>query len=170
MPGKGYSTVGMKPVITSRLQEATDKSYPGMFLPSTLIIIMNEVKKGYYSVESHKIKLDLSGRYNTITIRSDVKEWFVENHEKLGKEYEERYNVKCFTKFVSYFIINMLESKSNAQNHSISLKESDFNWLQEEYKKQKNNLQGVSSFERFADIYINDLLGKIKAAKEILTL
>ena len=46
MPGKGYSTVGMKPVITSRLQEATDKSYPGMFLPSTLIIIMNEVKKG----------------------------------------------------------------------------------------------------------------------------
>jgi len=170
VPGKGYSTVGMKPVITSRLQEATDKSYPGMFLPSTLIIIMNEVKKGYYSVESHKIKLDLSGRYNTITIRSDVKEWFVENHEKLGKEYEERYNVKCFTKFVSYFIINMLESKSNAQNHSISLKESDFNWLQEEYKKQKNNLQGVSSFERFADIYINDLLGKIKAAKEILTL
>jgi hypothetical protein len=170
VPGKGYSTVGMKPVITSRLQEATDKSYPGMFLPSTLIIIMNEVKKGYYSVESHKIKLDLSGRYNTITIRSDVKEWFVENHEKLGEEYEERYNVKCFTKFVSYFIINMLESKSDAQNHSISLKESDFNWLQEEYKKQKNNLQGVSGFERFADIYINDLLGKIKAAKEILTL
>ena len=170
MPGKGYSTVGMKPVITTRLQEATDKSYPGMFLPSTLIIIMNEVKREYYSVESHKIKLDLSGRYNTITIRSDVKEWFVENHEKLGEEYEERYNVKCFTKFVSYFIINMLESKSDAQNHSISLKESDFNWLQEEYKKQKNNLQGVSSFERFADIYINDLLGKIKAAKEILTL
>ena len=32
----------------------------------------------------------------------------------------------------------MLESKSDAQNHSISLKESDLNWLQEEYKKQKN--------------------------------
>jgi len=170
MPGKGYSTFGMKPVITTRLQDATDKSYPGMFLPSTLIIIMNEIKRGYYSVESHKIKLDLSGRYNTITIRSDVKEWLVENHEKLCKEYEERYNVKCFTKFVSYFIINMLESKSDAQNHSISLKESDFNWIQEEYKKQKKDLQGISSFERFADIYINDLLGKIKAAKEILTL
>ena len=170
MPGKGYSTFGIKPVITTRLQEATDKSYPGMFLPSTLIIVMNEIKRGYYSVESHKIKLDLSGRYNTITIRSDGKEWLVENHEKLGNEYEERYNVKCFTKFVSYFIINMLESKSDAQNHSISLKESDFNWLQEEYKKQKKDLQGISSFERFADIYINDLLGKIKAAKEILTL
>jgi len=170
MPGKGYSTFGMKPVITTRLQEATDKSYPGMFLPSTLIIIMNEIKRGYYSVESHKIKLDLSGRYNTITIRSDVKEWLVENHERLAKEYEEKYNVKCFTKFVSYFIINMLESKSDAQNHSISLKESDFNWLHEEYKKQRKSLQGISSFERFADIYINDLLGKIKAAKEILTL
>jgi len=170
MPGKGYSTFGMKPVITTRLQEATDKSYPGMFLPSTLIIIMNEIKKEYYSVESHKIKLDLSGRYNTITIRSDVKEWLVENHEKLGKEYEERYGVKCFTKFVSYFIINMLESKSDAQNHSISLKESDFDWLHEEYKKQKKNLEGISSFERFADSYINELLVKIKAAKEILTM
>ena len=170
MPGKGYSTFGMKPAITSRLEEATDKSYPGMFLPSTLIIIMNEIKRGYYSVESHKIKLDLSGRYNTITIRSDVKEWLVENHEKLGEEYEERYNVKCFTKFVSYFIVNMLESKSDAQNHAISLKESDFNWLQQEYKKQKKNLKGIPNFEQFADIYINDLLGKIKAAKEILTL
>ncbi len=170
MPGKGYSTFGMKPVITTRLQEATDKSYPGMFLPSTLIIIMNEIKRGYYSVESHKIRLDLSGRYNTITIRSDVKEWLLENHEKLGKEYEEKYNVKCFTKFVSYFIINMLESKSDAQNHSISLKESDFDWLQEEYKKQRKSLEGIASFERFADVYINDLLGKIKAAKEILTL
>ena len=170
MPGKGYSTFGMKPVITARLQEATDKSYPGMFLPSTLSIMMNEIKRGYYSVESHKIKLDLSGRYYTITIRSDVKEWLVENHEKLGEEYEERYNVKCFTKFVSYFIINMLESKSDAQNHAISLKESDFNWLQQEYKKQKKNPEVITSFERFSDVYINDLLGKIKAAKEILTL
>ncbi len=47
MPGKGYSTVGMKPAITNRLQEATDLNYPGMFLPSTLIIMMNEVKRGY---------------------------------------------------------------------------------------------------------------------------
>ncbi|MEK0321680.1 MAG: hypothetical protein QQN64_04965 [Nitrosopumilus sp.] len=64
----------------------------------------------------------------------------------------------------------MLESKSDAQNHAISLKEADFNWLREEYKKQKNNHQGISSFERFADSYINELLVKIKAAKEILTL
>jgi len=169
MPGQGYSTFGMKSVITTSLQDATDKSYPGMFLPSTLIIIMNEIKRGYYSVDAHKLKLDLSGRYNTITIRSDVKEWLVENHKKLGDEYEKKYGVKFFTKFVSYFIVNMLESKSNAQNHSISLKESDFSLLQEEYEKQKKG-QGITSFERFADSYINELLVKIKAAKEILTL
>ncbi len=173
MPGQGYSTFGMKPVITTRLQEATDKIYPGMFLPSTLIIMMNEIKMGYYSVEPHKFKLDLSGRYNTITIRSDVKEWLVENHKKFGDEYEKRYNVKCFTKFVSYFILNMLESKSDAQNHSISIKESDFNWLQEEYEKQKKsskNSNKNTSFERFTDDYINELLVKIKAAKGILTI
>ena len=64
----------------------------------------------------------------------------------------------------------MLKSKNDTQNHAISLKESDFNWLQVEYKKQKNKLQGISSFERFADSYINELFVKIKAAKEILTL
>ena len=137
MPGKGYSTFGMKPVITTRLQEATDKSYPGMFLPSTLIIIMNEIKRGHYSVESHKIKLDLSGRYNTITIRSDVKDWLVKNHKKFGDEYEKKYGVKCFTKFVSYFIVNMLESKNDAQNNSISLKESDLIGFKKSTKNRK---------------------------------
>ena len=170
MPGKGYSTFGMKPVITTRLQEATDKSYPGMFLPSTLIIIMNEIKRGYYSVDAHKIKLDLSGRYNTITIRSDVKEWLVENHRKLGEEYEKKYGVKCFTKFVSYFIVNMLESKYDSNNHSIHIRESDFKCLQKEYQKQKNNSHENLNFEQFVDGYINDLFGKINAAKEILTL
>jgi hypothetical protein len=173
MPGKGYSTVGMKPVVIAKLQEATDDNYPGMFLPSTLIIMMNEIKRGYYSIKSHNIMLDLSGRYNTITIRSDVQQWLDENYEQLGKEYEEKYRVKCFTKFVSYFIINMLESKNNAQNNSISLKESNFEWLQEEYRRQKNNLDGsdeIPSFERFVDLYINNLFRKINAAKEILTL
>jgi len=114
MPGKGYSTFGMKPVITSRLQEATDKSYPGMFLPSTLIIIMNEIKKGYYSVASHKIKLDLSGRYNTITIRSDVKDWLVENHERLGEEY-----VIGFVAALVGAIIENISSKFIDDNFSI---------------------------------------------------
>ena len=173
MPGKGYSTVGLKPVILNRLQEVTERNYPGMFLPSTLIIMMNEIKRGYYSVESHNIRLDLTGRYNTITIRSDVQHWLEENHENLAEEYEERYKVKCFTKFVSYFIVNMLESKIDAQNHAISLKESDFEWLKIEYQKQKNSLDHLNdfpSFERFADMYINQLFSKIKAAKEILTI
>ena len=173
MPGKGYSTVGLKPVILNRLQDVTERNYPGMFLPSTLIIMMNEIKRGYYSVESHNIHLDLTGRYNTITIRSDVQQWLEENHETLGKEYEEKYKVKCFTKFVSYFIVNILESKIDAQNHAISLKESDFEWLKIEYQKQKNsldNLNNFPSFERFADMYINELFSKIKAAKKILTI
>jgi len=170
MPGKGYATVGMKPTVIARLQEVTDKNYPGMFLPSTLIIMMNEVKRGYYSVEPHDIKLDLTGHYNTITIRSDVQEWLEENQERLGEEYEERYRAKCFTKFVSYFIINLLESKYDANSHAIHLREEDFKCLQHEYLKQKNNFPENLSFERFVDGYINGLFGKIKAAKEILTI
>ncbi|CAI9830602.1 conserved hypothetical protein [Nitrosopumilaceae archaeon] len=173
MPGKGYATIGLKPAIVSKLQEVTDKNYPGMFLPSTLIIMMNEVKKGYYSVEPHKIRLDLSGHYTTITIRSDVRQWFAENHEGLGAEYEERYRVKCFTKFVSYFITNMIESKHSAQNHVINIKESDFEWLRREYEKQKSDPRRapqMPGFDRFADAYINGLFGKIKEAKEILTI
>ncbi|MDH3610911.1 MAG: hypothetical protein OEM79_04025 [Nitrosopumilus sp.] len=170
MPGKGYATVGMKPAVTTRLQEVTDKSYPGMFLPSTLIIMMNEVKRGYYTVEPHDIKLDLTGHYNTITIRSDVQEWLEENQQQLGEEYEEKYRAKCFTKFVSYFIINLLESKYEANNRAINLRESDFKCLQKEFQKQKNISHDSISFEKFVDGYINELFGKIKAAKEILTI
>ena len=44
MPAKGYSTIGMKPAVISKLQDVTDRNYLGMFLPSTLIIMMNEIK------------------------------------------------------------------------------------------------------------------------------
>jgi hypothetical protein len=173
MPGKGYATIGLKPAILSKLQDATDKNYPGMFLPSTLIIMMNETKRGYYSVESHNIRLDLSGHYNTITIRADIQQWFEANYEELGEEYEQKYRVKCFTKFVSYFIINVLESKFDGQTHAINLKESDFEWLKKEYQKRpanQGNYDDEPSFEQFADKYINNLFGKIKAVKEILTM
>ena len=173
MPAKGYSTIGLKPAILKKLHEITDKSYPGMFLPSTLIIMMNEIKNGSYSVELHNIRLDLSGHYNTITIRLDVQQWLEKNYKQSGVEYGERYRIKSFTKFVSYFIINALESKLNNQSHSISLKESDYEWLQKEYKKHKAKIadfQEVPSFERFADGYINNLFEKIKAAKKILTI
>jgi len=43
MPGKGYSTIGVKPAVMERVQYSTDRNYLGMFLPSTLIIMMNEV-------------------------------------------------------------------------------------------------------------------------------
>ncbi len=172
MPGKGYATIGLKPSIVTKLQDMTDRYYPGMFLPSTLIIMMNEIDRGFYSVEEHDIKINFSGRYNSITIRSDIRYWFEKNYEELGDQYEKRYGTKCFSKFISYFIVNLFESKINAQNHVIRLKESDFDWLHQEYvklRKNSNSKYDVQNFERFADVYINDLLGKIKAAKEILT-
>ena len=172
MPGKGYSTIGLKPSILSLLESLTNTFYPGMFLPSTLIILMNEVKQGHYSVETHKITVDLTGRYNTLTIRSDVKEWLEDNHMQLAEEYEARYKIKCFAHFVGYFLANLFESKFDSQRNVIRLKESDFDWLQKEYQKYcrtSKNKSGRISFERFADYYINELLQKIKAAKKILT-
>ena len=65
MPGKGYSTIGVKPSVMEKLHQVTDRNYLGMFLPSTLIIMMNEVKAGRYKIHTHKLRLDLTGRYNT---------------------------------------------------------------------------------------------------------
>lgn len=172
MPGKGYSTIGLKPSVLSLLESLTNTFYPGMFLPSTLIILMNEVRLGYYSVESHKIAVDLSGRYNTLTVRSDVKGWLEDSYGQLSEEYEKKYRIKCFAHFVGYFLANLFESKFDSQRNIIRLKESDFDWLQKEYQKHcmgAKNRAGRVSFERFADSYINELLRKIKAAKEILT-
>lgn len=172
MPGKGYSTIGIKPSISSRLHNLTDTFYPGMFLPSTLIILMNEVQLGHYSVDVHRLSLDLSGRYNTLTIRSDVKQWLNDNFEILGEDYKKKYDVKCFANFLSYFLANLFESKFDSQNHVIRLKESDFEWLQNEYKKQQKNKSKSKqvTFERFADSYVNEILSKIKQARELLTI
>ena len=87
MPSQGYATIGLKPAILSRLQKDTDEFYPGMFLPSALIIMMNEVKRGFYSVEMNNIRADFTGRYTSLTIRSDVKTWVEENYEKLEEDY-----------------------------------------------------------------------------------
>ncbi len=171
MPGEGYSTIGLKPSVLSLLESMTNTFYPGMFLPSTLIILMNEVNLGRYSVETHKITVDLTGRYNTLTVRSDVKNWLQQNHMQLTEEYEKKYKIKCFAHFIGYFLANLFESKFNSQRNVIRLKESDFNWLQKEYQrhcKLKTRVERIS-FERFADNHINELLQKIKAAKEILT-
>lgn len=172
MPGKGYSTIGLKPELLARLHHITNTYYPGMFLPSTLIIMMNEIKRGYYSVNLHNIKLDLSGRYSSITIRLDVDNWLKESYNELKEKYEQKYRVKCFTKFISYFLVNLFESKLDAQNHVIRLKESDFDWLHEEYMKLKSSKSKYDTltFEAFADISLNEMFNKIKTAREILTL
>ncbi len=173
MPSQGYGTIGLKPAITSKLQEDTDEYYPGMFLPSALIIIMNEIKRKYYTVGMYNIKIDFSGRYTSLTVRSDVKEWFEANYEILKEKYERKYRANNFTKFASIFMLNMFESKAVSQNNIIKLKEADFTWLISEYNQRKKEYEtkyGVKTFEHFADVFLKDLFERINSAKKILTL
>jgi hypothetical protein len=173
MPSTGYSTIGLKPAVFSRLQKITDEHYPGMFLPSTLIIMMNEIKRGYYEVGAHNLKLDFSGQYTSLTIRSDVKTWLEENHKKLGEEYVGKYKIKSFAQFTCVFMLNMFESKYATQNYVIKLKESDFHWLEDEYEKRKQRYKenySTCSFEQFAAIFLKEILERINEAKKTLTL
>jgi len=171
MPGKGYSTIGVKPSVMEKLQHVTDRNYLGMFLPSTLIIMMNEVKAGRYTIQPHKLRLDLTGRYNTITIRSDIKEWLKRSFEENKEEYLELYNVKCFTRFVSYFLVNMIESKNDLENNALKMSEGDFKWLREEYKKRKRSdpKYKTMNFEQFVDGFVSEIIGKVKTARAVLT-
>ena len=172
MPSQGYATIGLKPAILTRLQKDTDEFYPGMFLPSALIIMMNEVKRGFYSVEMHNIKADFSGRYTSLTIRSDVKAWLEENYERLKDDYDRKYKANSFTQFAGVFMLNMFESKAAAQGNVIRIKEADFRWLAEEYESRKQEYRakyGVQSFEQFADIFLKELFEKVTAARKLLT-
>ena len=192
MPGKGYATLGLKPAILERLVNITDTFYPGMFLPSTLIILMNEVKRGRYAIKAHIHRLDMTGRYSTITIRHDIKEWMDENYETRREEYEARYHIKCYSHFVSYFLANLFDSKFESQKGVIRLQESDFEWLHAEYssyreaQKTGNGTAATAAttaaaataataasepltFDRFADTYVNSILKKMRMAKSILS-
>jgi hypothetical protein len=173
VPSQGYATIGLKPAVLSKLQKDTDEFYPGMFLPSALIIMMNEVKRGFYSVEMQNVKADFSGRYTSLTIRSDVKEWLEENYEKLKEDYDRKYRASSFTQFAGVFMLNTFESKAAAQGNMVKLKESDFRWLVEEYENRKQEYKakhGVQNFDQFADVFLRELLEKVNAAKRILTL
>jgi hypothetical protein len=173
LPSQGYATIGLKPAILAKLQKDTDEFYPGMFLPSALIIMMNEIKRGYYSVEMHNINADFSGVYTSLTIRSDVKYWLEENYENLKEEYDTKYKTNSYTQFAGIFMLNIFESKAAAQNNIIRLKEADFRWLVEEFGKRKQEYKakhGVYTFEQFADVFLKQLLDKVNAAKKILTM
>lgn len=171
MPSQGYATIGLKPAILAKLQKDTDEFYPGMFLPSALIIMMNEIKRGYYSVEMHNINADFSGVYTSLTIRSDVKYWLEENYENLKEEYDTKYKTNSYTQFAGIFMLNIFESKAASQNNIIRLKEADFRWLVEEFGKRKQEYKakhGVYTFEQFADVFLKELLDRLDAAKKIL--
>ena len=154
-----------------KLQQVTDRNYLGMFLPSTLIIMMNEVRAGRYAVNTHRLRLDLSGRYNTITIRSDIKEWLKENYEEQKEEYFRNYGVKCFTKFVSYFLVNMIESKNDLHENALKMNETDFKLLRDEFKKLRKTNQKYKKldFEQFVDEFVSDMIQRVKTAREVLT-
>ena len=172
VPEQGYSTIGLKPGILTRLHKSTEEYYPGMFLPSALIMIMNEIKQGFYSVDTHKVKIDFSGKYTSLTIRSDVKQWLKENYQNSRDDYERKYKVASFTQFGGIFMLNMFESKFYAQNYRIRLKEADFRWLVEEYEKRRQEYKtkyNVQTFEQFADVFLKDLFERMNAAKKILT-
>jgi len=172
VPSQGYATIGLKPTILTRLQKDTDEFYPGMFLPSALIIMMNEVKRGFYSIEMHNVKADFSGHYTSLTIRSDVKAWLEENYKKLKDDYDRKYKANSFTQFAGVCMLNMFESKAAAHDNVVKIKEADFRWLAEEYEKRKQDYRakyGVQSFEQFADIFLKELLEKVNAAKKLLT-
>jgi hypothetical protein len=173
LPSQGYATIGLKPAVLAKLQEDTDEFYPGMFLPSALIIMMNEIKRGYYSVEMHNVNADFSGLYTSLTIRSDVKSWLEENYENLKEEYDTKYKTNSYTQFAGIFMLNMFESKAAAQDNVIRLKEADFRWLVEEYGKRKQDYKtryGVFTFEQFADVFLKELLDRLNAARKILAI
>ena len=172
MPSNGYSTIGLKPAVFIKLQEATDKYYPGMFIPSTLIIMMNEIKRGSYCVGMHGLKPDFSGHYSSLTIRSDVKAWLKDNYTMLNEDYRRKYGTNSFTQFVCIFVLNLLESKEGVQNNVLRLRESEFVWLMDKYKEKKHYYQheyGVQTFEQFTDVFLREIIEKIDAAKRILS-
>ncbi|HSF49780.1 MAG TPA: hypothetical protein VLA74_03390 [Nitrososphaeraceae archaeon] len=169
LPTKGYATVGIKPAILLKLEKDTDEYYPGMFLPSALIIIMNEIKRGFYSVETNHLKIDYSGRYTSLTIRADVKTWLKENYEFHKEEYTQKYKTRNFTQFASFFMLNMFKSKSKSHKYVVNIKESDFLWLQEEYKKKNEEYRekySVYNFDQFADLFIKDIFEKLNQTKK----
>lgn len=174
MSNQRYATLGLKPRILARLEQATDKFFPGMFLPSALIIIMNEVKQGLYKIETnHDIEPDFTGKYCSLTVRSDVNSWLRENYQLLKANYELEYHTNSFTQFASIFMLNMFESKARAQSYVVRLKEADFQWLAAEYEKRKQEykaMYSVYNFEQFADVFLKQLLEKVNTAKKVLSI
>jgi hypothetical protein len=157
----------------TKLQKATDDYYPGMFIPSTLIIIMNEIKRGHYSVNMHNVKPDFTGRYTSVTIRSDRSGWGKKRYATRREEYGKKYGTNSFTQFACVFMLNILQSKAKIQNYVLKLRESDFLWLIDIYNEKKQHYQhqyGTQTFEEFADVFLKEILEKVDAAKRILTI
>ena len=81
------------------------------------------------------------------------------------------YNVKCFTRFVSYFLVNLIESKNDLENNALKMNESDFKWLRDEYKKRRKTTAKYKTvnFEQFVDGFISEIIEKVRTARAVLT-
>ncbi len=82
-----------------------------------------------------------------------------------------KYKTRNFTQFAGIFMLNMFASKGNAQRYFIKLKEADFLWLEEEYKKRMLEYKekyGIYNFDQFADHFIKEIFNKLESAKKIL--
>src|SRR5437867_12324948 len=121
----------------------------------------------------NNIRADFTGRYTSLTIRSDVKTWVEENYEKLEDDYVRKYKANSFTLFAGVFMLNMFESKAASQINVVRIKEAVFRWLVKVYENRKKAYRakhGVQSFEQFVDIFLKEVLETVKTAKRILTL
>jgi hypothetical protein len=135
--------------------------------------MMNEIKRGNYSVGLHNVIPDFSGQYSSLTIRSDVKSWLLKNYVELREEYDKKYGTNCFTRFTCVFILNMLQSKAGMQNNVLKLRESNFVWLMDKYKERRRQYPHqwtTQTFEQFADVFLKEILEKMDEAKRILTM
>ena len=67
----------------------------------------------------------------------------------------------------------MFESKRKSREYVIRLKGFDFSWLMEEYEKRKHEYEdkySVYSFEQFADVFLKQLLERVKSARKLLSI
>ena len=65
----------------------------------------------------------------------------------------------------------MIESKNDLHENALKMKETEFKWLKEEFKKQRrvNKKYKKLDFEQFVDEFVSDMVNKVKTAREVLT-
>ena len=66
-----------------------------MFIPSTLIIMMNEIKRGHYC--------------NIIRLRESDFLWLMDRYNEKKQQYQHKYGTQTFEQFTDVFLREILE-------------------------------------------------------------